>query len=172
MVRVRHVLFVYTHNAGRSQMARAFFERDAPPDVRAESAGTDPGPEIWPEVVETMAEVGIDIAGRRPRRLDLEVQLHADWAGDRIERDVRRFIDDRLPEIYADRTAHELRLARLLPNLAREFDGVRSPEEIRACADAVLADYDDAPVRGFVFALADRRTRECPRAESCDVLAG
>ena len=39
---MKHVLFVCNHNAGRSQMAQAFFERDAPGDVRAESAGPTP----------------------------------------------------------------------------------------------------------------------------------
>ena len=39
---MKYVLFVCNHNAGRSQMAQAFFERDAPPDMRAESAGSDP----------------------------------------------------------------------------------------------------------------------------------
>ena len=77
---MKYVLFVCTHNAGRSQMAQAFFERDAPQDVRAESAGQEPAESVWPSVVEAMAEVGIDIAHRRPKRLDLEMQLHADWA--------------------------------------------------------------------------------------------
>jgi arsenate reductase len=77
---MRYVLFVCTHNAGRSQMARAFFERDAPDDVRAESAGTDPREAVWPDVVQAMEEVGIDIAARKPRKLDLEMQLHTDWA--------------------------------------------------------------------------------------------
>jgi predicted protein tyrosine phosphatase len=40
------VLFVCTRNAGRSQMAQAFFERSAPPDLRAESAGQDPAPRV------------------------------------------------------------------------------------------------------------------------------
>ena len=40
---MKYVLFICTHNAGRSQMAQAFFEREAPEDVRAESAGSDPG---------------------------------------------------------------------------------------------------------------------------------
>ena len=40
---MRYVLFVCKHNAGRSQMAQAFFERHAPADMRAESAGSDPG---------------------------------------------------------------------------------------------------------------------------------
>ena len=39
---MKHVLFVCNHNAGRSQMAQAFFERLAPPGIRAESAGTEP----------------------------------------------------------------------------------------------------------------------------------
>jgi arsenate reductase len=77
---MRYVLFVCTHNAGRSQMAQAFFEQLAPPDLRAESAGSAPADTVWPEVVEAMREVGIDIAGRKPQKIDLEMQLHADWA--------------------------------------------------------------------------------------------
>jgi protein-tyrosine-phosphatase len=77
---MKHVLFVCTHNAGRSQMAQAFFERQAPPGMRAESAGSEPAREVWPAAVEVMREVGIDIAGRRPRMLTREMQLRADWA--------------------------------------------------------------------------------------------
>lgn len=77
---MKYVLFVCTHNAGRSQMAQAFFERHAPEDVRAESAGQNPADGVWPEVVEAMREVGVDLSKRRPKKLDLEMQLHADWA--------------------------------------------------------------------------------------------
>ena len=77
---IRYVLFVCNHNAGRSQMAQAFFERHAPDDVRAESAGTEPAREIWPVVIDVMREVGFDLAGRKPKKLTLEMQLHADWA--------------------------------------------------------------------------------------------
>jgi len=77
---MRYVLFVCTHNAGRSQMAEAFFARHAPPDIRAESAGQEPAETVWPNVVEAMREVGIDLSGRRPQKLSLEMQLHADWA--------------------------------------------------------------------------------------------
>jgi arsenate reductase len=77
---MKYVLFVCNHNAGRSQMAQAFFERHAPPDVRAESAGTQPGEKIWPEVVEVMGEVGIDLSGRRPKALTREMQMRADLA--------------------------------------------------------------------------------------------
>jgi arsenate reductase len=77
---MKYVLFVCNHNAGRSQMAQAFFERRAPADIRAESAGSTPARQVWPQVVEVMAEVGIDMADRRPKKLLREMQLHADWA--------------------------------------------------------------------------------------------
>ena len=67
--RMKYVLFVCTHNAGRSQMAQALFERDAPDDFRAESAGSDPARQVWPEVVEVMREIGIDLSGNKPKRL-------------------------------------------------------------------------------------------------------
>jgi arsenate reductase (thioredoxin) len=77
---MKYVLFVCTHNAGRSQMAQAFFEKYAPADVRVESAGQEPADAPWPEVVEAMREVGIDISRCKPKKIDLEMQLHADWA--------------------------------------------------------------------------------------------
>src|SRR6266576_3554958 len=58
------VLFACVHNAGRSQMAAAFFNALADPArARAISAGTQPGERIHPEVVAAMGEVGIDLAG-------------------------------------------------------------------------------------------------------------
>ena len=75
-----YVLFVCNHNAGRSQMAQAFFERLAPPGVSAESAGTNPADAIWPEVIEAMGEVGIDISDRKPKTLTRQMQLRADLA--------------------------------------------------------------------------------------------
>jgi arsenate reductase len=64
------VIFACVHNAGRSQMAAAFFNALADP-ARAEatSAGTQPGERVHPEVVEVMREAGIDLTGRRPQRL-------------------------------------------------------------------------------------------------------
>jgi arsenate reductase (thioredoxin) len=186
-------------------MAQAFFERHASDDVRAESAGQEPAREIWPAVVQAMGEVGIDISARQPKKLTLEMQLHADWAitlacgaqcpfvpsivedwdvddpagktieevraiRDDVEARIHDLIDNRLAAIRADRTAHQLRLQRLLPDLVHEFDGVRSDEQIRACTDAILAEYDASPVRSFVMTLAHRRTRECLAAERCDAL--
>jgi hypothetical protein len=64
-----------------------------------------------------------------------------------------------------------MRLVRLLPDLVEEFRGLRSDGEIRACADAILADYEDVPVRSFVMTIAHKRTRACLAAEVCDPLA-
>jgi arsenate reductase len=77
---MKYVLFVCTQNAGRSQMAQALFERHGPPDVRAESAGAEPADRVHTFVIDAMREIGIDLTGRRPRKLTVEMQLHADWA--------------------------------------------------------------------------------------------
>ena len=72
------ILFACIHNAGRSQMARAFFERLADPDrARAISAGTEPADRVHPEVVAAMAELGIDLGSARPQRLTPELAAGA-----------------------------------------------------------------------------------------------
>jgi arsenate reductase len=64
------VLFACTHNAGRSQIAAAFFDALADPSrAHAISAGTEPAPRVHPVVAEAMRERGIDLAGRTPRLL-------------------------------------------------------------------------------------------------------
>jgi len=66
----RTVLFACVHNAGRSQMAAAWFNRLADPSkARAVSAGTEPGTRVHPEVVAAMGEVGIDLAAGKPQFL-------------------------------------------------------------------------------------------------------
>jgi arsenate reductase (thioredoxin) len=196
---MKYVLFVCTHNAGRSQMAEAFFERHAPADIRAESAGQEPASEVWPQVAEAMAEVGFDLRGRKPKKLTVEMQLHADWAitlacgaqcpyvpttvedwdvldpagrpleevraiRDAIEARVLELLDEKIDLIRSDRTAHQLRLERLLPDLISEFGGQRTEEEIRTAADAALAEFQDAPVRSYVMTIANRKAREALRA--------
>jgi arsenate reductase len=71
-------LFVCLHNAGRSQMSQALFERAAGGRHRALSAGTTPAERVHPEVVEAMRELGIDLAGRTPRGLTRELAEQAD----------------------------------------------------------------------------------------------
>jgi arsenate reductase len=202
---MKYVLFVCTHNAGRSQIAQALFERYAPADVRGESAGSDPARQVWPEVVEVMHELDIDISGRKPKRLSVEMQLHADWAvtmgcGDICPyvpttvddwdipdpagrpinevREIRDLIDERVKDlahnkihaIRLDATSHRFRLAKLLPELIKEFGDIRPAEVIRGCADRILDDYDDVPIRTHIFTLAHRQARECLREEACSVL--
>lgn len=68
------VIFACVHNAGRSQMAAALFNRMADPrKARALSAGTAPGTSVHPEVVTVMREVGIDLRDARPTMLTEEV---------------------------------------------------------------------------------------------------
>jgi len=68
------VIFACVHNAGRSQMAAAFFNRFADPQrARAMSAGTEPGETVHPEVVAAMREVGIDLSDARPQQLTDEL---------------------------------------------------------------------------------------------------
>ena len=71
-------LFVCLHNAGRSQMSAALFERAAGGRHRALSAGTTPAERVHPEVVEVMREVGIDLSGRTPVKLTRELAEQAD----------------------------------------------------------------------------------------------
>jgi arsenate reductase (thioredoxin) len=72
------VVFACVHNAGRSQMAAAFFDAAADPGkARALSAGTDPATRVHPEVVAAMGEVGIDVSGAVPRRLTADLAAGA-----------------------------------------------------------------------------------------------
>src|SRR5919109_505739 len=72
-------LFVCVHNAGRSQMSAALFERAAGGRHKALSAGSeaDPDGQVHPQVVEVMREMGIDLADRRPQRLTRELAEQA-----------------------------------------------------------------------------------------------
>ena len=71
---MKKVLFACVHNAGRSQMAAAFFnERADPSKAVASSAGTDPGPRVHPKVVAAMKEAGIDLSNAGTKRLTPEL---------------------------------------------------------------------------------------------------
>ncbi|HEX5989173.1 MAG TPA: arsenate reductase ArsC [Solirubrobacterales bacterium] len=70
-------LFVCLHNAGRSQMSEALFDRAAAGRHEARSAGTEPAARVHPEVVEALAELGLVVAHRKPRLLTRE---DAEWA--------------------------------------------------------------------------------------------
>jgi arsenate reductase len=72
------VLFVCLHNAGRSQMSQALFERAADERHAAVSAGTTPAQRVHPEVIEVMREIGVDLSDREPRLLTRELAEQAD----------------------------------------------------------------------------------------------
>ena len=75
---MKTVLFACLHNAGRSQMAAAWFNLlSNPATARAISAGTDPAPQVHPEVVTAMREVGVDLSGAPTLQLTTELAQHA-----------------------------------------------------------------------------------------------
>jgi protein-tyrosine-phosphatase len=130
-----HVLFVCLHNAGRSQMSQALFERAAGGRHEARSAGTTPGERVHPEVAEAMEELGFDLAGRRPRGLTTEL---AEWAdvvvtmgcGDECPYvPGRRYLDWDLPDPkgrpLAEVRATRDEIARRVDGLVAELDGQR-----------------------------------------------
>jgi arsenate reductase len=76
---MKTVIFACVHNAGRSQMAAAFFNALADPvRARAVSAGTHPGERVHPEVVAVMREVEIDLSSARPQSLTIEMARDAE----------------------------------------------------------------------------------------------
>ena len=128
-----HVLFVCLHNAGRSQMSQALFERAAAGRHTAESAGSvaDPAGHVHPEVITAMGELGVDLSGRRPQRLTHELAQRADLVvtmgcGDTCPYiPGKRYVDWDLPdpkgrpvdEVRATRDEIERRVAGLLDEL-------------------------------------------------------
>ena len=74
------VLFACVHNAGRSQIAAALFNKYADPSkARAISAGTQPADRVHPEVIAVMRSQGLDLTTQRPQRLTAELAATASW---------------------------------------------------------------------------------------------
>ena len=125
-------LFVCLHNAGRSQMSAALFERAAAGRHEADSAGTTPADRVHPEVVEVMREMGIDLADRRPQRLIREAAERADvvvtmGCGDECPYiPGKRYLDWDLPDPKGrpieDVRATRDEIARRVEALVRELD--------------------------------------------------
>jgi arsenate reductase (thioredoxin) len=69
MADVPEVLFMCTHNAGRSQMAAALLAREGGDAVRVTSAGSEPASQVNPAVAAAMAEIGVDISREIPKQL-------------------------------------------------------------------------------------------------------
>ena len=75
---MKRILFVCVHNAGRSQMAEAFFNLMGKGKAEGFSAGTQPANKVHPVVVEAMREVGVDISRQKPKMLTFEMLKSAD----------------------------------------------------------------------------------------------
>jgi arsenate reductase len=74
------IVFACVHNAGRSQMAAALFNRMVDPArARAVSAGTEPATRVHPEVVDAMREIGVDLAAATPQRFTADLAEGASW---------------------------------------------------------------------------------------------
>jgi arsenate reductase (thioredoxin) len=131
---MKRVLFVCLHNAGRSQMSQAIFERAAGGRHAAESAGTTPAERVHPEVVEAMGELGIDLAGRMPKALDREMAERADVV-------VTMGCGDECPYIPGKRYIDwDLQDPKGLP-----IDQVRAiRDDIAARVDRLVAELDEA----------------------------
>jgi arsenate reductase len=129
------VLFVCVHNAGRSRMAEAFFTQLAGDRYEALSAGTQPASKPHPEVVRTMAEVGLDIPGTPGVRLTPEL-------ADRAERIIGMgcAVEEACPALQVP-----------LEDWSLEDPKGKSPEEVAMIRDAI-----EMKVRNLVAAL-DRR---------------
>ena len=129
-----HVLFVCLHNAGRSQMSQALFEREATGRHTAESAGSraDPDGSVHPPVVEAMAEVGVDLSDRKPKRLTDEMAREADVVVTMGCGDECPYFPDKL---YRDWDLPDPK--------GREVDEVRKTrDEIEARVKALVAELD------------------------------
>ncbi|HYM49450.1 MAG TPA: low molecular weight phosphatase family protein [Candidatus Limnocylindrales bacterium] len=127
-----NVLFVCLHNAGRSQMSQALFERAVRGRHEARSAGTSPGERVHPAVVTAMREIGIELGDRTPAPLTEELSRWADvvvtmGCGDACPYIAgKRYIDWDLPD-PAGRPLEDVRrtrdeIDRRVGALARELD--------------------------------------------------
>ena len=74
------VLFICVHNAGRSQMAEAFFNKMSEGRHKGISAGSNPASQVNPIAVEAMKEIGIDIGSKKPKKLNKEMIMEAELA--------------------------------------------------------------------------------------------
>jgi arsenate reductase (thioredoxin) len=128
------VLFVCLHNAGRSQMSQALFEREAAGRHSSLSAGTTPADRVHPEVVEVMREVGLDLSDRRPQILTRELAERADivvtmGCGDECPYiPGKRYIDWDLPDPKG-RPLDEVRAIR--DDIARRIDSLLADEPLK-----------------------------------------
>jgi arsenate reductase (thioredoxin) len=139
---IPEVLFVCTHNAGRSQMAAALLDREAAGRVRVTSAGSQPASELNPAVVAAMAEIGLDISREFPKPLTAGKVAAADvvitmGCGDACPvYPGQRYLDWDLPD-PAGLPVEQVRpirdeIARRVAALIRDLDAPGPPRDVSA----------------------------------------
>jgi len=132
-----HVLFVCLHNAGRSQMSQALFEKLAGDRHEARSAGTEPAARVHPSVVTALREEDIDVSRRTPRLLTDDMARWADVV-------VTMGCGDACPVIPGRRYVDwDLRDPKDLP--LEEVRAIR--DDIKARVDELVKDLDRAAIR-------------------------
>ena len=125
------VLFACVHNAGRSQMAAALFNRYADPKkARAISAGTQPGTRVHPEVVAALRDRGFDLSSQSPQKLTPELASNASWL-------ITMGCGDECP---------------VVPGVRRDDWPILDPKGQSAATVNAIADDIDARVRALVTA--------------------
>jgi arsenate reductase len=133
-----NALLVCLHNAGRSQMSRALFERAAEGRHGAEAAGTQPADRLHPAVLEAMAEIGIDLSERRPHLLTREMAERTDVV-------VTMGCGDECPYIPGKRYVDwDLQDPENMP--IEEVRGLR--EEIAGRVEGLIAELDSSAAGG------------------------
>lgn len=124
------VLFACVHNAGRSQIAAALFNKYADPALaRAISAGTQPAERVHPGVVDAMRARGIDLSAARPQKLTSELTAGAQWL-------ITMGCGDECP---------------VVPGTRRDDWPVSDPKSKAARAVGAIIDDIDQRVRGFII---------------------
>ena len=150
---MKEVLFACVHNAGRSQMAAAWFNELADRSkAHAVSAGTEPGTRVHPEVAEAMREVGIDLSGARPTFLSEELAAAATLL-------VTMGCGEACPAVAGVRRADWP----LEDPKGKPIERVRAiRDEIRARVEALLAREGWGPAEAGSDAEADGATSDLP----------
>lgn len=179
-------LFVSQDGGALAHAARASFARSALDGWRAEAAivGTRRLSSRLTRRLEPELEVSADlvVAIGTDERSAFAVGEVEEWPAPEpeaalfaIDRQVMELVGSRLAAIPSCRTAHQRRLASVLPALAGDFATARTAQEIRTCAeavlspveDSVLARFGDEAVRARLLAAADRETRACLEQDVC-----
>jgi len=130
-----NVLFICVHNAGRSQMSEAFFNKLAKCKHYGISAGSHPSEQVNPVVIEVMREVNLDLSGKKPKKLNADMALAADLA-------ITMGCGDECPIVIGD-----VREWHIEDPHGKTIEKVREIRDtIRAKIEALVKELDEKPI--------------------------